>query len=72
MGKDSRDLPTLLSSKKGVKALVSYINRMRCLVLEGLVTQTRKRPGLNRTVADTTRPAVTVLLAAALVQSVVH
>ena len=31
MGKDSRDLPTLLSSNKGVKALVSYINRMRCL-----------------------------------------
>lgn len=42
------------------------------IVLEGPVTQTGKKPRLNQTATNTTGPAVTVLLAAAPVRSMVH
>ena len=33
MSRDSRDLTVLLSMEKGVKALISYVNKTECLHL---------------------------------------
>jgi hypothetical protein len=52
--------------------MITCFVRHFVLVLEGPVTQTGKRPGLNRTITDRTGPAVAVLPLVASVRSAVH